>query len=704
MTLICFASQKGSPGTTLTALSVAASFPIANGRRKILLEADCTGGTLALRYQLPTEPGLLTLAAAIRSSLDNELLWQHSQELPGGLSIVACPDGPDQVYAALAASGRSLGRWLEALPDVDVICDVGRLTPNSPSIDFVAEASAVLMVARPNVEQLQPAARRMISLAPVIDNLGWVLIGDSPYGPAEVESTYGLPVVGVIADDSRAAGKLESGVVSSKLVRSPLVRSAGSLAEVLAQWLRPNGVAPMPPQPDPEAPHQVPHHPPVSGNHAPQPMELALPPNPPDSWGDADTIIGRPQADAPHPTPDRLEPPPPPSDFGIPPSSPSQPPHPLHSSNGGTAWDTPIGEADGISQADELPQDLDIGADGSLGGEVVEFVPLGGAAAEFDLPDHDVPEFDSSGGEVVTFASPNNDVGEFAPFSSPALVVDDFFAPDDDEVSEPLSPEPQWNGSAGHATQQFEILPTPDTEQTNPVSDGRSSDGPPLPPSFLSLPEPPDDDELPAAELTDDQQLPQASDLAESEVSFVDGVSDRPGCGPVAEFDEVDEWVFSAAPAEEQSSQAAGAAQPIAEWILEPADSGSPNIDQPVDHESSDLEACAEVEADEPDAVGPDRPSVSTAIANGADKRQRRDWSGLRNAKTWQRSSTTAKTDASVVPADFKQAPSIIGAGESSPVEVVAEDEVIGYAELGQGLVAPDPFPHDDSGQGWTAQ
>ena len=234
MTLICFASQKGSPGATLTSLAVAASFPAKNGRRKILLEADSTGGTLALRYQLPTEPGLLTLAAAIRSSQDPELLWQHSQQLPGGLSIVACPDGADQVHAALAASGTSLGRWLEGLPDVDVICDVGRLAPHSPAIDFVAEASAVLMVARPSVEQLQPAARRMTALTPDVENIGWVLIGDSPYGPADVESAYGMPVVGIIADDVRAANKLESGVVSTKLTRSPLVRSAGSLAEVLA--------------------------------------------------------------------------------------------------------------------------------------------------------------------------------------------------------------------------------------------------------------------------------------------------------------------------------------------------------------------------------------------------------------------------------------------------------------------------------------
>ena len=164
MTLICFASQKGSPGATATALAVAAALKVSNGRRKLLLEADTAGGTLAIRYRLPVEPGLLTLAAAARGELTPDEVWRHSAELPGGLRVVVSPDGPEQVQAAMAASGAELGRFLAGLRDVDVICDVGRLAPDSPTLAFVAEASAVMMVARPTAEQLQPAARRMLTL------------------------------------------------------------------------------------------------------------------------------------------------------------------------------------------------------------------------------------------------------------------------------------------------------------------------------------------------------------------------------------------------------------------------------------------------------------------------------------------------------------------------------------------------------------
>ena len=244
MTLICFASQKGSPGATATALSVAASLKLADGRRKVLLEADTTGGTLAIRYRLPVEPGLLTLAAAVRGGLDNsDGLWRHTQELPGGLPVIVCPDGPEQVHAAMAAGGAQLGRFLNGLRDVDVMCDVGRLSPDSPALPFVAEASAVLMVARPTAEQLQPAARRMLMLRPLVSNLGWVLVGQKPYGPADVEATYDFPVVGVIADDPRSVQLLERGTVSKRLRRQPFIRSATTLADTLSAWLSPLTVA-----------------------------------------------------------------------------------------------------------------------------------------------------------------------------------------------------------------------------------------------------------------------------------------------------------------------------------------------------------------------------------------------------------------------------------------------------------------------------
>lgn len=239
MSLICFASIKRSPGTTLTALATAAAWPCPDGRRKLLLEADADGGSLAVRYQMATKPGLLTLAAAARKSLTREDLWTHAQALPGGLPVVLAPDGPEQATGVLRASGRELGDWLRGLPDVDVIVDLGRLSMGSAAMDLALGSDVLLIVARPEAEQLQPAVQRMTALARVCSSVGWVLIGEQPYSEKDVEDAYGFPVVKVIPNDSRAARLLETGTNPSKLKRSALVRSVSSLAEALSDWLHP---------------------------------------------------------------------------------------------------------------------------------------------------------------------------------------------------------------------------------------------------------------------------------------------------------------------------------------------------------------------------------------------------------------------------------------------------------------------------------
>ncbi len=252
MTLICIASQKGSPGASAAALAVAAAYRPGEGRRKLLLEADLSGGALALRFRLPTEPGLVTLAAAARAGLTDDELWRHVRQLPGGLPAVVCPEGPDQVHSALAAAGPLLGRILAERRDLDVICDLGRLQPGSPAIDVAIEATALLMVARPTAEQLQPAARRMLALRPRIRNLGWLLVGERPHGPGEVEATFGFPVVGVLADDRRPVEAIEGGAVTRRVRRHPFVRSATTVAATLGTWLSP--IASPAPVDEPEAP------------------------------------------------------------------------------------------------------------------------------------------------------------------------------------------------------------------------------------------------------------------------------------------------------------------------------------------------------------------------------------------------------------------------------------------------------------------
>ena len=235
MTLVCLGSVKGSPGVTLTALLTAAVWPQREGRQKVLLEADPDGGSLAVRYQMPTRPGLLSLAAATGNSLSRDGIWEHAQALPGGLPAVVAPPSPDQASVAMRSVGADMGDWLSAAP-IDVIADIGRLSPQAPTARFMSSADAVLVVARPTADQLQPAAHRMQALSERLQ-VGWVLIGDRPYSPNDVADAFGFPVVAVLPDDTRAAARMIDGADPTKLKRSPLMREVGSLADSLTTWL-----------------------------------------------------------------------------------------------------------------------------------------------------------------------------------------------------------------------------------------------------------------------------------------------------------------------------------------------------------------------------------------------------------------------------------------------------------------------------------
>jgi MinD-like ATPase involved in chromosome partitioning or flagellar assembly len=236
MALMCFASQKGAPGVTVTALAVAAAWPT-DGRRKVLVEADADGGSLAVRFQLGRQPGLVSLAAASRHGVAREELWAHAQMLPGGLPVIVAPERADRAGAVLSTSARSLALWLAALPDVDVIVDCGRLGPSSAAMPFAQCADYVFMVARPVAEQIQPATERAVVLLQERIQVAWVLIGDRPYAPAEVAAATGIPVAAVLPDDPRAAAALWAGS-SKKARRSPLVRTASALALAIARSTR----------------------------------------------------------------------------------------------------------------------------------------------------------------------------------------------------------------------------------------------------------------------------------------------------------------------------------------------------------------------------------------------------------------------------------------------------------------------------------
>jgi hypothetical protein len=204
MTLIAVCSLKGSPGVTTFSVALAARWPVPD--RCVLVECDPSGGDVATRFALASSPGLVKLAAATRRSTDPELLWQHTQDLPGGLSVVTAPPGADQALAALAPdhSGEdSVLRRAANAPQVVVIADCGRIDPSSAALPIVCSADVMLLLSRAHADDLAHLAARLTAVASWSPRPGLLLVGQG-HSTAEVHRELGVPVMGRIPEDRQA--------------------------------------------------------------------------------------------------------------------------------------------------------------------------------------------------------------------------------------------------------------------------------------------------------------------------------------------------------------------------------------------------------------------------------------------------------------------------------------------------------------------
>lgn len=233
LTAVC--SVKGSPGVTTFALALAARWPA--GPECVVVEADPAGGDIGIRFDLPTTPGLVSLAAAARRDDDPRLLWRHTQALPGGLRVVVAPVAPEQTRAALSALGEA--EVLRRAADRDsavVVADAGRLEPGVPVPPIVAVADHTVVMVRAHTQDLAHAAARLATISRAARRTHLLLAGRG-HTPGEVVRELGTPVLGVVPADRRGAAALgghHPGVVRRGPSRSALGRAAARVARKLA--------------------------------------------------------------------------------------------------------------------------------------------------------------------------------------------------------------------------------------------------------------------------------------------------------------------------------------------------------------------------------------------------------------------------------------------------------------------------------------
>lgn len=246
MSVVAIASAKGSPGVTVAALALAATWP----RPVALADVDPAGGDLIWRCRdvrgepLDPDRGLLTLGAAARRGATETTLADHLQDSLLGVPVLIGVAGPEQL-AGLGAVWSQLPAVFAAHP-TDLIVDCGRVVPGSPSASVLLKADRVVFVVRPDlagVAQLRERLRAMSGPlrlgAPGAVPVGVIAVASYRDRRVATELQQLLDahnvhaqVLGLIAYEPKAAAVLSSGRLGDPR-KSLLGRSARELAAQL---------------------------------------------------------------------------------------------------------------------------------------------------------------------------------------------------------------------------------------------------------------------------------------------------------------------------------------------------------------------------------------------------------------------------------------------------------------------------------------
>jgi hypothetical protein len=235
MNLYTVCSTKGSPGATVLSLALTCALVQLHGTDVALVEADPAGGDLAAFLGLPTDPGMASLAAASRHQSAWPDARAHAQGLPtGGWTLLGSTD-PGQAAASVSTLATRLHLALASTAAAAVV-DCGRWQTACPAGALVNGATATIVCVRPSVAAIEAVRVRAEDLWQATDGrLGLAVMGETPYGPDEVEAATGLPVLAMIPFDRRGRDALLGGQRVRAVERLPMVRAARSLLDRLRQ-------------------------------------------------------------------------------------------------------------------------------------------------------------------------------------------------------------------------------------------------------------------------------------------------------------------------------------------------------------------------------------------------------------------------------------------------------------------------------------
>lgn len=203
--IVALGSTRGAPGVSAWSMLLAAAWPVDSGLERVVLEADPDGGVAGARYAVGVEPGAQVLVSDLRHVTDpSTALTAAGRRLGEGAWLVPGPESAETAWrlwsaeraAAAVASSLAHDRrrvWL---------CDLGRVSPRSPTLSFLNEAAITLLLCRDQPADLVQVPARVHALRDQTLEVGVVVVGSPAYDRGELSSFFGCRQVWVAPHDS----------------------------------------------------------------------------------------------------------------------------------------------------------------------------------------------------------------------------------------------------------------------------------------------------------------------------------------------------------------------------------------------------------------------------------------------------------------------------------------------------------------------
>jgi hypothetical protein len=244
MTVCALLSAGGSPGVTTAAIALALTWP----GPVVVAETDPSGGDVLAGFfagHVPGNRGLLNVAheatnvEAAAAAVTSQLLALDEAGTRRVLPGLADP----RHAATLNATWHLLAAAIAAQP-VDVIADCGRLDGGPGQEQVLRVAGQIVLILRPNLRQAAAARPRVEMLTQLkgshAGQVSLLVTGPGSLVPKELSRALGVPLLGALPDDAKAALVLSDGVGARRGVEaSPLVRAAGATARRLVRLGKP---------------------------------------------------------------------------------------------------------------------------------------------------------------------------------------------------------------------------------------------------------------------------------------------------------------------------------------------------------------------------------------------------------------------------------------------------------------------------------